>query len=492
MPKLPNKRNRGWILTEEGLRKLQHARNQTINEKGNRISYEQIQDKIIQKSGGREDLSVTTIRKIFSSIVVDIRSLECMFDCFDLELCESDYTRPPSKSKDLKTQLDFRYRWGKAPDTSVFCGRFQEHKKLKKWVLEEKCRLVTLLGFGGIGKSTLAVKLGKEIQSEFDVVVWQSLQNEIPPDEILTNILKIFISVLRKHPVVPQSFDDKLLMLIDYLTSHRCLLILDNVEKILPNNVQAGQFSRSYERYSQLFKLFGEVPHNSCIFLTSREKPTDILHLEGEATKVKCLQMRGLNFNEGCQLLKQMGHSDTEKEWKTLIEHYAGNPLMLKMLSSRMKQLPNSGIIELLDYFKQGPYMFDEMCSLLECQFQRLSLAEKELMYCLAVNRKLFTIGDLLKNIVTPTCKVLLLKTILSLLQRSLIEKNGEYFCIQPVVTEYAKQQSLESFPKQISRWVIRHRELNINLKNQFPTFSIRHHTFINTASKISTFNIEN
>ncbi|MEL6460091.1 MAG: NB-ARC domain-containing protein [Cyanobacteria bacterium J06621_15] len=492
MTKLPNKRNRGLILTEEGLRKLQDARNQTVNEKGNRISYEQIQDKIIDKSAGREDLCVTTIRKIFSSIAVDIGSLECVFDCFDLELCESDYTRPPSKSEDLKTQLDFRYHWGKAPDASVFYGRLQEQKKLKKWVLEEQCRLVTLLGFGGIGKSTLAVKLGKEIQGEFDVVVWQSLQNELPADEILTNILKILISALQKHSVVPQSFDDKLLMLIDYLTSNRCLLILDNVEKILPANGQAGQLSRNYERYSQLFKLFGEVPHNSCIFLTSREKPTDILHLEGEATKVKCLQMRGLNLTEGCQLLKQIGHSDTEKEWEILIEHYAGNPLMLKMLSSRMKQLPSIEVIELLDYFKQGPCMFEEMCSLLECQFQRLSLAEKELMYCLAVNRKSYTLGDLLRNIVTPTCKVLLLKTILSLLQRSLIEKNGEYFFIQPVVMEYARQQSLESFPKQISRWVIRHRELNTNLKNQLSTFSIRHHTFINTASKISTINIEN
>ena len=223
MTKLPNKRNkrdRGLILTEEGLRKLQDARNKTINEKGNRISYEKIQDKIIEKSAGREDLCVTTIRKIFTgSTAVDIGSLECVFDCFDLELCESDYTKPSSENTDIKTQPTFLHNWGKAPEISVFYGRLQEQKKLKRWILKEKCRLVTLLGIGGIGKSTLAVKVGKEIQSEFDVVIWQSLQNQLPPEEILTNILKIFISTLKKHTVIPESFDEKQSMLMEYLTN---------------------------------------------------------------------------------------------------------------------------------------------------------------------------------------------------------------------------------------------------------------------------------
>ncbi|MDY6902715.1 MAG: NB-ARC domain-containing protein [Cyanobacteriota bacterium] len=494
MAKLPAKRNRGVILTKQGLIKLQNVRNQTVNKKGNRISYEKIQDKIIEKSEGKEDLCVTTIRKIFGvSVPVDIGSIECIFDCFNLELCESDYTRSPSKNDDFKIPIAFRYHWGKAPDVSVFYGRLQEQNKLKKWVLEEKCRLVTLLGIGGVGKSTLAVKLGKQIQSEFDVVVWQSLQKELPPEETLTNILKIFISALQQDSLLPQSFDDKLSMLMEYLTNKRCLLILDDVEEILSSNGQAGQFRRGYERYSQLFKLFGEAPHNSCVLLTSREKPIEILHLEGEATKVKCLQIKGLNPTEGCQLFQQTGQfSDTKQDWEMLIEHYAGNPLMLKMLASRMKQLPNRGIVELLDDFKQGPFIFEEMRCLLECQFQRLSLTEKGLMYCLAVNRKAFSLGDLINNTVPPYSKVLLLKTILSLLQRSLIEKNGEHFFIQPVVMEYAKQQSIESFPQEIRQWVIRHRESNIDLKNQLSTLSIKAHTFIKIASKNCITNIDN
>ena len=88
--------------------------------------------------------------------------------------------------------------------------------------------------------------------------------------------------------------------------------------------------------------------------------------------------------------------------------------------------------------------MLEEICGLLESQFQRLSLPEKELMYYLAVNGKTFSLKDLVENLVTPCSKVLVLKTILSLLQRSLIEKNGEHFVIQPVMIEYAINQSID------------------------------------------------
>ena len=231
-------RNRGIILTCEGLKKLTDARILASSEKGDRITYEDLEDEIQFLSQQREDirnLSRTTIRKIFkASTPVDKDSLQSIFNNFGLELRGCDYTKPYYQVDDLETRRAAPvYDWGEAPDTSVFYGREMELFHLKHWVLEERCRLVTLLGIGGIGKTTLAVKLGLQIQGEFEVVMWQSLQNAPSVEENLTSILQFVLWALRKDIVIPQSMNGKLSKLIECFKNHRCLLILDNIETII-------------------------------------------------------------------------------------------------------------------------------------------------------------------------------------------------------------------------------------------------------------------
>ena len=449
-------RNRGIILTCEGLKKLTDARTLASCEKGDRITYEDLEDEIQFLSQQREDiryLSRTTIRKIFKgSIPVDKESLQSVFNYFDLKLCGCDYKRPGQQVDDFEVRRAAPvYDWGEAPDTSVFYGREMELFHLKHWVLEERCRLVTLLGIGGIGKTTLAVKLGLQIQGEFEVVMWQSLQNAPSLEEKLTSILQFFLWALRKDKAIPQSLDGKISKLMECMRNHRCLLILDNAETILSSNSHAGQYLPGYEGYGQLLKLIGEVPHNSCLLLTSREKPREIIPLEGEKTKVRCLQMRGLTPREGRELIEQKGKfTATEQEWLKISQHYGGNPLALKMVAAGTRQLFNNSIAEVLNYLKQGGFIFRGMRDLLECQFQRLSVQEKELMYWLAINREPVTLRDLITDVVTLSSKRQSLQTIESLFQRSLIEKNGEYFFLQPVVMEYATQRFVEEICEEI------------------------------------------
>ncbi|WP_228059432.1 WD40 domain-containing protein [Plectonema radiosum] len=439
--KKTSRRNRGVILTLKGWDKLQSAKftAELDDNGGNNFTLEELSD--------RTCLALHTISKILGRCeAVDRSSLQSTFATFKLELEKSDYTQPSLATEELEARKENpQFDWGEAPDISVFYGRSEELLQLRQWVLEERCRLVGLLGIGGIGKSTLAVKLGLQIQSEFELVVWRSLQNAPPVEEQLTNILQFLLWALRKEMVIPESFDDKLSKLMECLANHRCLLILDNVETILTSNGQTGQCRPGYEGYGQLFKYFGEVPHQSCVLITSREKPREFIPLEGEKTGVKSLLLKGLDPIEGQQLFEQKGQfTGTEREWQVLVEHYGGNPLALKVVAAGTQELFNGKIAPVLEYMEQGILIFEDIGDLLSCQFQRLSPVEAEVMYWLAINREPVSLAELAADLVTSASKRLVPSAIKSLLQRSLIEKSGEYFFLQPVVMEYTTQRLVE------------------------------------------------
>jgi NB-ARC domain len=149
---------------------------------------------------------------------------------------------------------------------------------------------------GGIGKTALAVKLAQQIQDKFEFIIWRSLRNAPTIEEILAELIQVLSG--QQETNLPKQLDGRISCLLKYLRTSRCLLILDNAESILQASdslqdnytSRMGCYRKGYEGYGQLLRCIAETWHQSCLLVTSREKPQGLSAFEGESLPVRFLQ----------------------------------------------------------------------------------------------------------------------------------------------------------------------------------------------------------
>ncbi|MEB3279140.1 MAG: NB-ARC domain-containing protein [Lyngbya sp.] len=338
--------------------------------------------------------------------------------------------------------------WGEATDVSLFYGRSQELFQLEQWIVAQGCRVVAILGMGGIGKTSLSVQLAHKIQSNFQYVIWRSLRNAPPLPEILAEIIQ-FLSD-KQQVNLSADIHRQISQLIDLMRQSRCLIILDNAESILQEGDRVGRYCEGYESYGELIKRLGETRHQSCLLLTSREKPREIAALEGEILNVRSLQLTGLETADCQALIQAKGIVASPEQWHQLIARYAGNPLAIKIVTTTIDDVFGGEVSEFLEQIKQGTAIFGDIRDLLEQQLGRLSELELEIMYWLAINREPISLPELRKDLLSVVSSPEAIESLESLRRRSLIEKSSRGFTQQPVVMEYIIEQFIEQIFREI------------------------------------------
>lgn len=322
--------------------------------------------------------------------------------------------------------------WGEAPDVAVFYGRAEELTNLTQWIVNDRCRLVALLGMGGIGKTALSVRLSERIKDNFEYVIWRSLRHTPPVEDILGNLIQVLSN--------RQENKSSLSILLDYLRSKRCLLILDEPETLLRPGNPVGHYREGYEGYGELLRRVGSERHNSCLLLTSREKPKEIASLEGDRLAVRSLTLASLG-SDAKEILREKGLVYAEDKWQILIQLYGGNPLALKVVATTIKDLFAGDVA---DFLSQSTIVLGDIRQLLDRQFERLSELEKKVMYELAIHPAPLSLSQLTEGISLAGSKSEVIEAVDSLLRRSLIEKStasrSVFFTLQPVVMKYVKK----------------------------------------------------
>ncbi|GAC1364204.1 MAG: NB-ARC domain-containing protein [Ktedonobacteraceae bacterium] len=330
--------------------------------------------------------------------------------------------------------------WGEAPDTHIFYGRHNEQMLLRQWIEDQRCRIVAVLGIGGIGKTSLVTRVAYDVHASFEYIFWRSLQDAPSLEDVLYECLQFITD--QKSPTLPKEKDSWFAFLIEALLevmrTRRCLIILDNFESVLQHGERTGQYRKGYEGYARLLQSIGGISHQSCLLLTSREKPKEIIQLEGINTPIRSFLLSGVTEIDSQDLLRDTGIFGSGEAWLQLVARYSGNPLALKLIAEPIRELFDGDMAEFL---KAESVIVGDMHDLLEQQFNRLPDLEKEIMYWLAIEREPVLLAELQKNMLRPVYQRVLIEALDSLRRRSIIESAGVgCFTLQPVIMEYVTE----------------------------------------------------
>ena len=300
--------------------------------------------------------------------------------------------------------LDLSY----APDIFNFYGRTSELSILKKAILDEKIRLVTVYGLSEVGKSTFIRYLITQIKENFDYIIWRNL-TESSHIQKLTNDFKQFF-LYSENPPYSQ--------ILDYLINYRCLLILDDLQNLFKTNELAGEYLPEYQDYINFFQQVVTSSHQSCLITISWEKPRHLSSLENKNYPLTTLQLKGFE-NNNTEILKHNDLQDEDK-WSDLMSLYQGHPAWLNIIAEVIKDLFNGSVTQFLSYNQELLFLGD-IELILKRQLERLSPLENKLVLFMANSTELLGISNPPEEI--ELSKVDFLMTVQSLERRCLLEK---------------------------------------------------------------------
>ena len=282
-------------------------------------------------------------------------------------------------------------------------------------------------------------------------------------------------SALKGQHVPVESVARLIQQIVLHLSQQRCLVILDGFERVfkagaegastasegkraptfnVSRQQQASAYKPGFEAYGELLEAIkdsarfhpseqtlksSQQERSSCLLLTSREKPRELL-VEVVDQAVRLYTLQGLSDVDAIAIIEKFCLQGTVADNREFVRRYSGHPMAL-LLAANTVQDVFSGSIR--NFLAQDISVFDDLRSVLKDQFKRLPLTEKEAIYWLAINHKPCSLEELKTDIVARDHKANLLYTLRSLERRSLIKVvrhqgyGGVQYSLHPIVLEY-------------------------------------------------------
>jgi predicted ATPase/DNA-binding SARP family transcriptional activator len=346
--------------------------------------------------------------------------------------------------------------------TTPFVGRVQELKQIRTQLVRPSCRLLTLVGPGGIGKTRLALHLAETaVGTTLNGVFFVSLA-AVPAPEFIVPAIAEAVGFTFSGAASPKA------QLLAYLQAKEMLIVLDNFEHLLKGSHLLAEMSQTLPDVKLL--------------VTSRER----LNLQTESTiDVGPLPLPDEQPNETADSLTlfaqmaQRAQADfalTEKN-RPDVAHIcrlvAGVPLGIELASAWVRQLSCAEIAHELaqgiDFLQTQagdiPDRHRSLQAVFDHSWALLTEAEQQVLAQLTVFRGGFT-REAARQVTEAS-----LWTLTALVDKSLLhrEANGRFEMLE-MVRQFAAEQ-LSNYPQLAEMAEARHTHYFLLLLHRYETY---------------------
>ena len=344
--------------------------------------------------------------------------------------------RPAPPMADV-TPAPSRVYWGEAPAVGEFYGYEPEMRQLEVFVAGQSGRLATLVGLGGMGKTSLALHVAHKMEAQVNRIYWRSMWNAPAPDDVLTECLQ-FLSDPRNANSVASSSANRILALVECLRRERCLIILDNLETV----IAGGRYLPGYELYGQIIRQIATSEHHSVLLITSRDAIPDYDELEARnGTAILQIRLGGLDEQAIRTLLTQRTIMGSDVGWRELTSGYSGNPYALRLAENTIIRQYGGDIDTFLA--QMPSLIFGKIRTMLAWHWEHLSQIEQSALITLALARVAQSHSQLahaLHHSHVPLMEILLRLRDLNLVKTD----SASTYYVHPLILEYVTGLVLE------------------------------------------------
>lgn len=213
--------------------------------------------------------------------------------------------------------------------STTFIGRNRELPELCEMLGQPDTRLLTVIGFGGMGKTRLTLQLAERCSSAFtDGAWWVALDEVWTSDAMISRIAYHVGLQIQPEPSLKEQ-------LLAFLRPRRLLLVLDNVEQV----------EGAAQVISEILK---SAPHIKCVVTSRRaldlqiERVREVLPMPvGDATN--------LFVDRACAQMQFQLSGDNAEDVTELCRRMEGIPLAIELAASRATTLSPREILRRLD-----------------------------------------------------------------------------------------------------------------------------------------------